>query len=105
MSEEIHVHEHASLIKTPKQLIVVVVLAFVVPIAIISVIAHLVTGGTHAEKGAECARRRCSSARCNATGRGQGSGQGWRQRKRQVGVRRDVHGVPRRRRGGRAENG
>src|SRR5262245_944580 len=51
MSQEIHVHEHSSPIKTPKQLIVVVVLAFAVPIAIISVLAHLVTGGGHVEKG------------------------------------------------------
>ena len=51
MSEQSHVQEHSSPIKTPKQLIVVVVLAFVIPIAVISVLAHIVTGGTHAEKG------------------------------------------------------
>ena len=51
MAEQVHVHEHSSPIKTPKQLIVVVVLAFVIPIAVIAVLAHLVTGGSHAEKG------------------------------------------------------
>lgn len=43
---ENHSEEHSSPIKTPKQLIVVVVAAFVVPIALISVVAHLVTSGT-----------------------------------------------------------
>lgn len=42
MSEEIHVEEHASPIKTPKQLIIVVFLAFAVPITLIVLIAHLV---------------------------------------------------------------
>jgi len=44
MAEQNHSEEHSSLIKTPKQLIVVVVLAFVVPITLIAMIAHLVTG-------------------------------------------------------------
>lgn len=38
-------HEHSSFIKTPTQLIVVVVLAFVVPIAAIFTIIHFVMGG------------------------------------------------------------
>lgn len=42
MSEEIHVKEHSSPIKTPKQLIIVVFLAFVVPITLIVMLAHLV---------------------------------------------------------------
>lgn len=50
MSEEIHVQEHSSPIKTPKQLIVVVVLAFAVPVALISMIAHLVMSGGHVER-------------------------------------------------------
>ena len=45
MTEEIHVEEHSSPIKTPKQLIVVVVLAFVVPITLIVMLTQLVTGG------------------------------------------------------------
>ena len=46
MAEEIHVHEHSSPIKTPKQLIIVVVLAFAIPIALIAMLASLVTGGS-----------------------------------------------------------
>ena len=37
--------QHASPIQTPKQLVIVVVLAFVVPIALILLISQLVTGG------------------------------------------------------------
>ena len=43
MSEEVHAEEHQSLIKTPTQLIVVVVLAFVVPIALFGMLAHFMT--------------------------------------------------------------
>ena len=39
--------QHSSPIKTPKQLVIVVVLAFVVPIALIILITQLVTGGSH----------------------------------------------------------
>jgi len=49
MAEQNHSEEHSSPIKTPKQLIVVVVLAFVVPITLIAMIAHLVTGGSDAK--------------------------------------------------------
>ena len=45
MSEEIHVEEHSSPIKTPGQLIAVVVLAFAIPIALIAMIAHLAVTG------------------------------------------------------------
>lgn len=47
---EIHSEEHSSPIKTPGQLIAVVVASFVVPIALISIAAHLVTGGGHSDK-------------------------------------------------------
>jgi cytochrome c5 len=47
---EIHVEEHSSPIKTPLQLIAVVVASFVVPIALISIFAHLVTSGAHSDK-------------------------------------------------------
>ena len=40
--------QHESPIKTPRQLVTIVVLAFVVPIALIVLVAQLVTGG---EKG------------------------------------------------------
>ena len=42
---EIHIEEHSSPIKTPQQLIIVVVLAFAVPITLIVMLAHLVTSG------------------------------------------------------------
>ena len=43
MAEEVHVEEHQTLIRTPTQLIVVVVLAFVVPIALFGMLAHFMT--------------------------------------------------------------
>ena len=47
---EIHVEEHASPIKTPRQLLVVVLLAFAVPITLIVMLTHLVTGsGDHSK--------------------------------------------------------
>jgi cytochrome c5 len=46
---EVHIEEHQSLIKTPQQLIVVVVLAFLVPVLGIIMIAELVTGGLHVD--------------------------------------------------------
>ena len=49
MSEP-HVEDHSSAIKTPKQLIIVVVLAFAVPITLIAMLASLVTGGAHLDK-------------------------------------------------------
>jgi cytochrome c5 len=50
MAEEKHVEEHSTPIKTPKQLIVVVVLAFVVPITLIVMLTHLVTSGPDLSK-------------------------------------------------------
>ena len=44
-------HEHSSPIKTPKQLIIVVVLAFVIPSALIAMLASMVTGGADVSKG------------------------------------------------------
>ncbi len=42
---EVHFEDHSSLIKTPQQLIVVVVLAFLIPVIGIVMIASYVTGG------------------------------------------------------------
>jgi cytochrome c5 len=42
---EIHIEEHSSPIKTPLQLVVVIVLAFAVPIALIVMLTQLVTSG------------------------------------------------------------
>jgi len=41
---EIHVEQHDSLIKTPKQLAIVMVLAFAVPVALVSLLASFVAG-------------------------------------------------------------
>lgn len=46
---DVHIEDHTSLIKTPKQLIVVVLLSFIVPIAAILLVVKLVTGGMHLE--------------------------------------------------------
>ena len=50
MPEEIHVEEHSSPIKTPKQLVIVVVLSFAVPITLILMLAHLVIGSADVSK-------------------------------------------------------
>ena len=42
---DVQIEEHASPIKTPQQLIVVVVLSFVVPVAAILLLVKLITGG------------------------------------------------------------
>jgi len=47
MNENEADHQHVSPIKTPKQLVIVVVLAFVVPIVLIVLITQLVTGVPH----------------------------------------------------------
>ena len=48
---EHHTEEHSSPIKTPFQLIAVVVAAFVVPITLIVMLTQLVTSGADADKG------------------------------------------------------
>jgi len=47
---EVHVEEHASLIKTPQQLIVVVLLAFLIPVIGIVMIASFATGGLKVDR-------------------------------------------------------
>jgi cytochrome c5 len=42
---EVHLEEHSSLIKTPQQLIVVIVLAFLIPVVGIVMLASYITGG------------------------------------------------------------
>ncbi|HTO43120.1 MAG TPA: c-type cytochrome [Burkholderiales bacterium] len=42
---EVHVEDHATAIQTPQQLVAVVALAFLVPIAMIVMIVQIVTGG------------------------------------------------------------
>jgi len=50
---EVHVEDHSSLIKTPQQLIVVVVLAFVIPVVGIIMIASAITGGLKTDPGGD----------------------------------------------------
>ncbi len=52
-NEQEHIEEHASPIKTPKQLIVTIVLAFVVPIAIIILLVNMVVTGTKTGAGSD----------------------------------------------------
>ncbi|CAM3828271.1 c-type cytochrome [Bordetella tumulicola] len=52
-NEQEHNEEHASPIKTPKQLIVTVVLAFVLPILIIILLVNMVTSGTKVGAGSD----------------------------------------------------
>jgi len=47
---DVHIEEHSSLIKTPKQLLIVVLLAFLVPITLIVLLSQLVTTGIDTSK-------------------------------------------------------
>lgn len=47
---EVPIEEHSSPIKTPKQLIIVILLSFLVPIAIIVVLSQLITTGINTGK-------------------------------------------------------
>jgi cytochrome c5 len=49
METEVHIHEHPSPIKTPGQLVLVVVAAFVVPVVLIVMIVQLITGGLRSD--------------------------------------------------------
>jgi cytochrome c5 len=48
---EAHIEDHSTPIQTPRQLIVVVVLAFLIPILLIVMITQMVTGGLKVEVG------------------------------------------------------
>ena len=50
-------HQHQSPIKTPKQLVIVVVLAFLVPIVVIGLLSQLVTSGMTGARDDDAARR------------------------------------------------
>ena len=47
---EVHIEEHSSPIKTPKQLIIVILASFLVPIAIIVMLSQLMTTGISTSK-------------------------------------------------------
>ncbi|MCE9640195.1 MAG: c-type cytochrome [Betaproteobacteria bacterium] len=48
---EVHIEEHSSPIKTPKQLIIVILLSFLVPIGLIVMLSQLLTTGINTGKG------------------------------------------------------
>ncbi len=48
---DVHVEDHSTPIQTPKQLIVVVALAFLIPILLIVMIVQMITGGLRVEAG------------------------------------------------------
>ncbi|CAB3857047.1 Cytochrome c6 [Achromobacter anxifer] len=52
-NEQEHIEEHATPIKTPKQLIVTVILAFVIPIAIIILLVNMVVSGNKVGAGSD----------------------------------------------------
>ncbi|WP_368931936.1 cytochrome c5 family protein [Achromobacter xylosoxidans] len=52
-NEQEHIEEHSSPIKTPQQLIVTVILAFVVPIAIIILLVNMVASGSKVGAGSD----------------------------------------------------
>ncbi|NGT16363.1 c-type cytochrome [Achromobacter insolitus] len=52
-NEQEHIEEHSSPIKTPKQLIVTIVLSFVIPIAIIILLVNMVASGTKVGAGSD----------------------------------------------------
>ncbi|CAB3860037.1 c-type cytochrome [Achromobacter aegrifaciens] len=52
-NEQEHIEEHSSPIKTPKQLIVTIVLSFVIPIAIIILLVNMVVSGTKTGAGSD----------------------------------------------------
>jgi hypothetical protein len=51
--QETHIEEHPSPIKTPKQLIVTVVLSFILPVVIIILLVNLVTAGNQVGAGSD----------------------------------------------------
>jgi len=52
-NEQEHIEEHSSPIKTPKQLVVTIVLSFVIPIAIIILLVNMVVTGTKVGAGSD----------------------------------------------------
>ncbi|MGS1007827.1 c-type cytochrome [Achromobacter anxifer] len=52
-NEQEHIEEHSSPIKTPKQLIVTIVLSFVIPIAIIILLVNMVVSGNKVGAGSD----------------------------------------------------
>lgn len=45
-----HIEDHSSLIKTPRQLVIVILVAFLVPVLGIVLLVHLITGGMDVDR-------------------------------------------------------
>lgn len=60
---EAHTEEHAGLIKTPKQLIVTIVLSFLIPIVVLIMLAHLVAAGDQTGAGSDALQPKAIEAR------------------------------------------
>lgn len=65
---EAHIEDHSTPIKTPGQLITVVVLAFVVPIFTIVLIVHMVTGGLRVDQSSNAMSEEAVAARIKPVG-------------------------------------
>jgi cytochrome c5 len=65
---EAHIEDHSTPIKTPGQLITVVVLAFVVPIFTIVLIVHMVTGGLRVDTNSNAMSEEAVAARIKPVG-------------------------------------
>lgn len=62
-AQQFHTEEHQSAIKTPKQLIIVIALSFIVPIAIIVLLVSLVTSGAQSGAGSRALSQEAIDAR------------------------------------------
>jgi cytochrome c5 len=65
---EVHIEEHSSPIKTPKQLIIVVLLSFLVPIVVIVMLSQLITTGVTPGKDSQGASEEVIAARIKPIG-------------------------------------
>jgi len=65
---EVHIEEHSSPIKTPKQLIIVVLLSFLVPIVVIVMLSQLITTGVTPGKDSQGATEEAIAARLKPIG-------------------------------------
>ena len=65
---EVHIEEHSSPIKTPKQLIIAVLLSFLVPIVVIVMLSQLITTGVTPSKDSQGATEEAIAARLKPIG-------------------------------------
>ena len=65
---EAHIEDHSTPIKTPGQLIAVVVLSFLVPIGTIVLVTQMVTGGLHIDKSSSAMSEAAVAARLKPVG-------------------------------------